>query len=184
MNGPSEARGKSVTILLMVGGNHELLDGKRQTPYPQTFHLGESKRRSRCRDHVTFQRPALQRRCLLRLACQCLKCLELATLSQRLFLTPPTPPSSVASLPPGHQVLSSADEDCLVFFCMSPLPCLTHLPEPCGLSLLSVWKRQHFLPIILPALLRFGERFSGILRLQHDTAQAHSQPPEFYRRKV
>lgn len=42
MNGQSEAHGKSVTTLLMVGGNHEL-DGKRQMPYPQTFHLVRGK---------------------------------------------------------------------------------------------------------------------------------------------
>lgn len=135
---------------------------------------------------MTFQRSVLQRRCLLRLACRCLRCLELATLSQRVDPHPPnpTPTPATASLPPGHQVLSSADEDCLVFPCLSPSPCLTHLPEPRGLSLLSVWKSQHFLPIMFPALLCFRERFSGILRLQHDTARAHSQPPKFYRREV
>lgn len=170
----------------MVGGNHELLDGKRQMQFPQDFHLGERKRRSRCRDHVTFQRMVLQRRLvwhLLRIAFRCLRCLELATLSQRVvpYSLPPLPRGITASRPPSAE---QCWQDCLVFSCLSPSPCLTHLPEPHGLSLLGVWKSQHFLPILLPALLCFGERFSGILRLQHDTAQAHARPPKIYRRKV
>lgn len=172
-----------MTILLMVGGNHELLDGKRQMRYPQPFHLRERKRRSRYRDHLTFQRMVLQRRHLLRLPCRCLSCLELAALSQRVVPYPLTL-IPVASLPPDYLMLSSADEDCLVFSCLSPSPCLTHLPEPQGLSLMNIWKSQHFLPILLPAPLCFGECFSGILQLQHDTAQAHARPPKFYRRKV
>lgn len=168
----------------MVGGNHELLDGKRQMQFPQDFHLGERKRRSRCRDHVTFQRMVLQRRLVCLTPSQnSLSMPEMSRVSHPF-------PKGCSLLPP-HGITASRPpsaeqcwQDCLVFSCLFPSPCLTHLPEPHGLSLLGVWKSQHFLPILLPALLCFGERFSGILRLQHDTAQAHARPPKIYRRKV